>query len=228
MRKLKIAGASVNQTPLDWDNNISNILQALADARQNNIDILCLPELCITGYGCEDLFLSEWLHEKAVQKLLSLLPSTLGLTVAIGIPVKFGKNLYNCACMIEDGKILGFTAKQFLANDGVHYEHRWFKPWKSGLIEKIKINNNEYPMGDVTYQLKGINIAFEICEDAWQKELRPGYQHCKKLNKLDLILNPSASHFSFGKTKLRENQLVLEGSEKFNCTYLFADRKSVV
>ena len=52
----KLAGACLNQTPLDWDNNLSNITNAINEARQKKIDILCLPELCITGYGCEDLF----------------------------------------------------------------------------------------------------------------------------------------------------------------------------
>ena len=62
MTELKIGGASLNQTPLDWQNNIRNIKQAIDQGRAENIDLLCLPELCITGYGCEDIFLSEWVY----------------------------------------------------------------------------------------------------------------------------------------------------------------------
>ena len=56
MRLLKVSAAALNQTPLAWDNNKSNILAAIAAARRNQVGILCLPELCITGYGCEDAF----------------------------------------------------------------------------------------------------------------------------------------------------------------------------
>ena len=76
-RKLKLAGACLNQTPIDWENNLRNIKSAIEEAKYEGVDILCLPELCITGYGCEDLFLSQWLPEKALQKLAEILPETL-------------------------------------------------------------------------------------------------------------------------------------------------------
>jgi len=62
---IRIAGATVNQTPLDWDNNIANIISAIESAKKENVQILCFPELSLTGYGCEDLFLSDWVSEKA-------------------------------------------------------------------------------------------------------------------------------------------------------------------
>lgn len=216
----KIAVATVNQTPIDWDNNIKNIKSALAEAQQNGVNLLCLPELCITGYGCEDLFLSDWLYESALQELFKLLPFTKGLAVCLGVPLQFeGKN-YNTACMIQNGKILGFSAKQFMANDGVHYEKRWFEPWPADTIQQINLNHKFYPLGDVIYNIDGQRVAFEICEDSWRGKDRPGFRHKEK--GVDIILNPSASHFAFGKTKLRQ-ELVLNGSEWFQCTYLFAN-----
>lgn len=224
MRRLTIAGAALNQIPIDWANNLSNISSAINKAKANKVDILCLPELCLTGYGCEDLFLSEWLAEKAIGKLLNeVVKLTEGIAVSIGLPVRFKGELYNCACLIDNNEILGFTAKQFLANDGVHYEKRWFRPWPPSMIEKIEIQGKSYPFGDVTYSLKGINVAFEICEDAWQPTDRPGVRHFKYLNKLDLILNPSASHFSLGKTEFRLKEIVLTGSSDFKCAYLYAN-----
>src|SRR6478735_2133048 len=140
MTHTRLAGAALNQTVLDWENNLSNILEAIQTAKENKVAILCLPELCLTGYGCEDLFLSDWLPSKALSKLNLILPYTQGISVCVGLPIRFEGILYNCAAMLSDGKLLGFTAKQFMANDGVHYEPRWFTPWPSGIQKEIQWN----------------------------------------------------------------------------------------
>jgi NAD+ synthase (glutamine-hydrolysing) len=216
---LRIAGAALNQTPFDWENNRNNILDAIQQAKEKKVKILCLPELCITGYGCEDVFLSEWLPEKAMEELHTILPFCKDIIVSIGLPVRYEGLLYNCACLIENGKLLGFTAKQFLANDGVHYEPRWFTAWPAELIEEITVKGAVYNIGDVLYNVGGIKIGFEICEDAW-RPLRPGIRHQQK--GAQLILNPSASHFSFNKSVIRYD-LVIGGSKKFDCTYIYTD-----
>ncbi|HXA02544.1 MAG TPA: NAD(+) synthase [Cytophagaceae bacterium] len=221
MSFLRIAGAALNQTPIDWENNSRNIIEAIGQARKEKIDILCLPELCISGYGCEDLFLSEWVPARAMEELLRLKEYCDGITVSLGLPLRFNGSLYNVACLIRDKRILGCTAKQFLANDGVHYETRWFTPWKATQKDRIVLGGGEYNFGDLIYEVHGIKVAYEICEDAWRPyDVRPGTRHCK--NNVQLILNPSASHFSFGKSKIRYD-LIIGSSEKFNCTYLYAD-----
>lgn len=215
-----IAAASLNQTPIDWKNNIKNIKNALTKAQSKNIKLLCLPELCITGYGCEDLFLSDWIYKKSLNILFELLPFTKNIAVSFGLPLEFKGQKYNAVCMVQNGEILGFSVKQFLANDGVHYEKRWFSSWKQDEIDQFTIDDKTYPIGDIIYTIDEQRVAFEICEDAWQGKERPGFNHKKK--GVNIILNPSASHFAFGKTKLRQ-ELVLNGSEWFDCTYLFAN-----
>ncbi|WP_436515716.1 NAD(+) synthase [Ekhidna sp. To15] len=217
-RKLKLAGACLNQTPIDWTNNLTNITAVINEAQRDGIDILCLPELCITGYGCEDLFLSQWLPETAIEKLLEIIPYTKGITVSLGLPIRFEGKIYNTTCLISDAEIQGFYAKQKLANDGVHYEQRWFTPWPSGSVASIEIAGASYPIGHITCDIKGISIGFEICEDAWQ----PG-RPCEHLKtKVDLVLNPSASHFAFGKSEFRED-LVIKSSRQFDCVYLYSN-----
>jgi NAD+ synthase (glutamine-hydrolysing) len=76
MRKYRIGGATVNQTPLDWKGNIQRLKEVLQEARQHKVEILCLPELSITGYGCEDLFLSDWLPKKALTFIPELIAKT--------------------------------------------------------------------------------------------------------------------------------------------------------
>jgi NAD+ synthase (glutamine-hydrolysing) len=220
-RVLKIAGATVNQIPFDWSNNVTNIISAIESANKEDVSILCLPELCLTGYGCEDLFLSDWLSTKAWTHLQEIIPSCKDITVCIGLPIRFGGITYNGVCVISNKKILGITLKQNLAKDGVHYEPRWFDAWPSGTVKKVAFNGQLIQVGDLIYESNGIKFGFEICEDAWRKEKRPGYKLCER--GVDLILNPSASHFAMGKSELRESEVVIGGSEKFKCTYLFVN-----
>ncbi len=220
MKILNIAGATLNQIPLDWENNMHNIREAIGQARQQKMDILCLPEMCISGYGCEDVFLSEWLYEKVLDLLDEVREMCENITVGLGIPVKFNGKNYSAACLLKDREILGITAKQFLANDGVHYEPRWFTPWPAGEIATFNFKGKSVDFGDIIYEVHGIQLAFEICEDAWSGTNRPACRHWQK--GVDLIMNPSASHFAFGKTVVREG-LVVGPSEKFECTYIFTN-----
>ena len=218
---LKIAGAALNQTPLDWKNNINNILSAINKAKQQQVELLCLPELCITGYGCEDLFLSDWIYDKAITILFEeIVPETEGIAVIIGLPIRLNNNNFNCACFINDKKVIGFYPKEFLAKDGIHYEPRWFEAWKPYRKQLIRINNEAYQFGEYLFEVKGIKIGIEICEDAWHSEERPAIRYWQK--EVDIIVNPSASHFSFGKTQLRK-ELVINSSKKYNCTYVYAN-----
>jgi NAD+ synthase (glutamine-hydrolysing) len=219
--KLKIGGATVNQIPFDWSNNTQNIIDAIAEARSKGISILCLPELCITGYGCEDLFLSDWLPERAWKELLYIKDYCQDITVGIGLPVRLGKVTYNGACVISDKNILGITFKQFLARDGVHYEPRWFDAWPPDDVTELVKGDERIQVGDIIYEAHGIRFGFEICEDGWRDEDRPGHRLCKR--GVDLILNPSASHFAMVKSLLREKEVVIEGSRLFNCVYVFAN-----
>src|SRR5687768_5680912 len=122
MRLIKVAAAVLNQTPLDWDGNTRNVLGAIEDARTAGASVLCLPELCITGYGCEDAFHGAFVHRTAREMLQQIAPATRGMAVAVGLPVPFRNALFNTVAMLVDGKIAGFVAKRFLAGDGIHYE----------------------------------------------------------------------------------------------------------
>lgn len=218
---VKIGGATVNQIPMDWANNTANIISVIGEAIQQNVKILCLPELCITGYGCEDMFLSDWLSAKAWEELLRIQAHCKNITVSVGLPVRINGITYNGACVISDQKILGITFKQNLARDGVHYEPRWFDPWIPNKIITLERNGETIQAGDLIYDVHGIRFGFEICEDAWRKTQRPGYRLLER--NVHLILNPSASHFAMGKSLLREEEIARVGSELFNCVYLYAN-----
>ncbi len=220
MSQLTLAGATLNQIPFDWDNNLGNIQAAIAEAKRQKAELLLLPELCITGYGCEDVFLSDWLSATAAQKLLSLVPLCDNIIVCVGLPIRMDGVTYNGVCVIRNQQILGITLKQNLADEGVHYEPRWFRAWKAGEVTSVIIGGQEVAVGDLIYTHRDITFGFEICEDAWRKN-RPGYR--LKERGVQLILNPSASHFALGKSTHREKDVVIDGSEKFQCVYLFVN-----
>jgi len=217
---MKIATASLNQTPLDWQHNRNNIVAAISKAKNEEVDLLCLPEMCIPGYGCEDMFLHPWVAKKSLKQLQEILPETIGIAVIVGLPYWYLEKLFNVICLISNGAIQGFQAKQNLPFDGVHYEPRWFSEWQPGRLESVIIDNEEFPFGDNTYHIMGKKLGFEICEDAWVLG-RPAGKLVEQA--VDIILNPSASHFALMKSKDRENR-VISASKEFNCAYVFANQ----
>lgn len=219
MKLITVAAAALNQTPMAWEWNRRNILQAIELARKKQVNILCLPELCITGYGCEDAFHSAGVVETAWEVLQELLPHTRGMVVSLGLPISHQHGVFNTACLAADGNILGFVAKRFLAGDGIHYEPRWFKPWPQGVRGELRVGGGSYPIGDLHFDLSGVKIGFEICEDAWVAR-RPGGDLA--LQGIDIILNPSASHFAFGKHEVRK-RFVLEASRAFGVSYVYSN-----
>ncbi len=225
MNLIRVAAAALNQTPLDWRGNQANILAAIAEARRRNVTVLCLPELCISGYGCEDTFPSPNTLRQSLRVLREVLPETRGICVALGLPLRVNNALFNVAALVVDGRLLGFVGKQHLAGDGIHYEPRWFKPWPAGVLDAVEVEGEggigaeRVPVGDLRFEVGGVRIGFEICEDAWVAA-RPGIELARR--GIDLILNPSASHFAFGKIAIRQ-RFVLEGSRAFGCSYVYAN-----
>lgn len=214
-----LGAAALNQTPLDWAGNLRRILAAIDEARDRGVSILCLPEMCIPGYGCEDMFFAPHVAATSLEMLAEIEPATAGLAVAVGLPIRHDGSLYNAACLIVDGRVDGFAAKQFLANDGIHYEPRWFRPWPRGTRAEIPYHGRRVPLGDLLFDVGGLVIGFEICEDAWVAD-RPGRELARR--GANVILNPSASHFAIGKHAERIG-FVREGSRDFGVAYVYAN-----
>ena len=219
MTRIRVGAAVLNQTPLDWAGNQTHILEAIRAARAQEVRILCLPELCITGYGCEDAFHSVGMQHYVLESLAAIVPATQGMIVSVGLPLLHKNALFNCAALLVDGRIAGFVAKRFLAGEGIHYEPRWFKPWPQGLRDTIALGDEEYPIGDLSFNCGGVQLGFEICEDAWVARRPAG---TTLLQQVDIILNPSASHFAFGKHETRK-RIVVEGSRAYSISYIYAN-----
>jgi len=219
MTQIRVGAASVNTTPLDWETNRQHLLSAITAAREAEVGVLCLPELCISGYGCEDAFFADGVQQTSLELLAEIVPHTLGLTAALGLPLQVEGRLYNTAAFVCDGTLIGFVAKQHMADDGIHYEPRWFKSWPVGEVREITLAGKPYPVGDLLFDCGGIKVGMEICRDAWVPG-RTGAQLAAR--GADILLNPSASHFAFAKQEIRRG-LVLDGSKHFHVSYAHAN-----
>ena len=219
MKLVKVAAGTVNQTPMAWEANKKNIVSAIKKAQSQDVSILCLPELCITGYGCEDAFYAWDLAEQAKAYLLEIVAETANILVSVGLPIRHNNKIYNAVCLISNRVILGFVCKQHLPNYGLFYEDRWFHRWPIGVQSETEIDGLKYPIGDLIFDVSGIKIGFEICEDGWVAN-RPGRTLFDR--GVDIILNPSASPFAFNKFITRE-RLVMDGSRAFSCSYIYTN-----
>ncbi len=210
---------------MDWKRNRDALRGCIEDARRAGTQILCLPELCLTGYGCEDAFHAPATAERAWGLLEELLPASRDILFTLGLPVWYEGALYNAVALLAEGRLRGLSAKQSLAKEGVHYEPRWFRAWTPGRSVTLDSPLGPVPFGDLMYELdapgsgRPIRLGLEICEDAWAAD-RPGRRLFHQ--GVDLILNPSASHFAFGKQAVRQ-RIVLEGSRAFRCAYVYSN-----
>jgi NAD+ synthase (glutamine-hydrolysing) len=175
-----------------------------------------LPELCISGYGCEDQFLAPFTADKSWESLELIASEVSEMVTVVGLAIPFEGSLYNVSAILAKGKIQALIPKQFLADDGVHYEPRWFKAWARGQRKTYK----GIPLGDYRLHFAGITLGIEICQDAWEGENRPAYDLAHR--GVSVICNPTASHFAFGKAEIRKS-LTLEGAKIINGAYLFAN-----
>jgi NAD+ synthase (glutamine-hydrolysing) len=217
MKTLRIASAALNQTPLDWAGNRLRILQVIEEAKAQQVGLLCLPELAICGYGCEDAFMGMDVCERSLASLQEIAPHCTELAVTVGLPLRVDGLLYNVAAFVTNGRVQSFYAKQHLAGDGLHYEPRWFKPWPENRVDLFRQADLVCPVGDIQIRLGDIRIGFEICEDAWvaNRPIADGPLP-------DIVLNPSASHFAFGKHAVRQ-RIVTESARALQGTYVYAN-----
>lgn len=215
---LRLSAATLPTTPLDWKGNLDVCKRAIDLAASQGAHILVLPELCLSGYGCEDTFLAPWVADAAWASLGTLATHVPeGMLVAAGLPLRLRGRLHNAAALLSHGRIEGIACKRHLAREGIHYEPRWFTPWIAG--KAVDSRTFGCPVGDQVFDWNGIRIGFEICEDAWAAE-RPGLDLAAA--DCDVILSPSASHFALGKDETREH-LVLDGSRSLGVAYAYAN-----
>ena len=203
--------------------NAQKIIELINEASSAGVKILALPELCVTGYTCADLFLSKTLLDGAESALETILAASKGkdIIVAVGCPLRVSGELYNCAVVLQNGRVLGVVPKKFLPNYNEFYEMRWFTPADSQKRD-IKLLGVIVPFGSGLIfgceNIPELSLAVEVCEDLWSPE-PPSIKAA--LDGATIILNLSASNELIGKAEYRES-LVKGQSARLICGYIFA------
>ena len=169
---VKVAAAVPAVKVADVEYNVQQIESLIAQAEGRGIEVMVLPELCITGYTCQDLFKEQALLDRAEQGVMVLLDFTrkLDIITVVGLPVVINSLLYNCAAVIQGGQLLGIIPKTYLPSYAEFYEKRWFASaqdlnptdiYFAGSPVHVSAEPLLFATGD------GMKFGVEICEDVW-------------------------------------------------------------
>ena len=203
--------------------NAEQIERGIDEAVENGARILVFPELCITGYTCQDLFLQETLLSGAKEALRRIAAHTeeMDALVFVGLPLEKDGKLYNVAAALHDGRVLAFIPKTALPNYAEFYEVRHFNPAPEQ-VEFLAFENETIPFGrEILFAcdgVEGLTVGCEICEDLWAAQT-PSTAHC--LAGATVIVNLSASNETVGKDAYRR-QLVEAASARLVTGYVYA------
>jgi NAD+ synthase (glutamine-hydrolysing) len=204
-----------------------NAAETLALAKAGHArgcDLMLFPELGLSAYAIDDLFLQDALLRRVEAEIAGLAAASQDLAPAliVGAPIQHGGALYNCAVVISRGRILGVVPKSFLPNYREFYENRWFAPGAGVAGLTILLAGQAVPFGtDLVFaasDLADFSFAAEICEDVWS----PAPPSTRSALAGALILcNLSASNIVVGKADDRE---LLCASQSMRCmaAYLYS------
>ncbi len=198
---IKVAAAIPSVKVADCSYNVQQIESLIAMAEGKGVEVIVFPELCITGYTCQDLFKQTLLLEQAETSVLMLLDFTRKLDIIsiVGVPVVVGDLLLNCAAVIQKGDLLGLVPKTYLPNYSEFYEKRWFASSQDLQPSEIRFAGNKIvvtPQPTLFRTCDGAMFGVEICEDVWA----PVPPSCNlALSGADIIFNLSASDELIGK-----------------------------
>ncbi len=207
----------------DCEYNAHQIIKLMLEASDKKANVLALPELCITGYTCGDLFAQRRLLNGALEALQVIVKESRGLNLLtiLGMPLIHSGKLYNCAVVIYNGSVLGVVPKKNLPNYNEFYEQRHFAAAGEGL-SVVRLLGSEVPFGTNLIfscdEIEFFSVAVELCEDMWVPS-PPSVGHA--LAGASIIVNLSASDEIIGKEEYRRS-LVNGLSASLICGYVYA------
>lgn len=220
---VKVAAVTPELKVADVEFNTDRIISYIDEAAASGNKVIVFPELCITGYTCQDLFLQDRLLEAAKDALLVIAERTkeIDALVLVGLPLEVFGKLYNVAAVISRGKILGIVPKTHMPNYNEFYEARHFASGDK-LQTTIRIGNQEVVVDTrlifCCEDMPSLRLAVELCEDLWVPN-PPSISHC--MAGATIVANLSASDELTGKRKYR-TELVSGQSARLICGYIYA------
>ena len=223
---LRAAAASIPVAVADPRRNAAAVCARIDQAHRARAALLVLPELCVTGYTCGDLFLSALLLDAAEEALLNICAHTQNCdpVVVLGVPLRAGGKLYNCAAVLHRGRILGVVPKTWLPNYDVFAEKRCFASAAAYHGPgSVPVSGADVPFGTglvfACAQMPAFRLGVELCEDVWAP-IPPSVRLC--LAGATVIANCSASPEAAGKPA-RRRTLLRAASARGLCGYVYAN-----
>lgn len=220
---VKVAAVTPDIKVADPLYNRASVLEKIKEAADAGAAVIVCPELCLTGYTCNDLFWQELLLRQAREALLWLMEQTdsCDALIFVGLPIEHMGKLYNAAAVLNRGRLLGLVPKTHLPNYGEFYEKRHFTPGMERPVAVRISENVSAPMGTKLIfeceEYPALLVAAEICEDLWAPD-PPSTDHA--LAGANLIVNLSASDETTGKDIYRR-ELVKSQSARLLCGYVY-------
>ncbi len=221
---VRVAACTPNVAVGDPGFNAAETLALARDGHARGVDLMLFPELGLSAYAIDDLFLQDVLLQRVDAELKGLVEASRDLTpvLIVGAPLAHNGRLYNCAVVISKGRVLGVTPKSFLPNYREYYEHRWFAPGVGVKGLEIAVAGQVAPFGvDLVYEASDLaDFVFhtEICEDFWAAN--PPSTEGALAGAL-ILCNLSASNIVIGKADERE-LLCASQSTRCQAAYLYS------
>lgn len=221
---VKVASATPKIRVADTEYNAVQIIDIIKLADESGVKLLVLPELCITGYTCGDLFLQKRLLDGAIEALqkIAVFCASIDALVFVGLPIAVSGSLYNCAAAIWRGEVIGLIPKRNIPNYAEFYEKRYFTPGGKKhceimIGEKKVLFSTELMFKNSS--MPELVVAAEICEDLWIPNPPSIMQ---TMAGATVIVNLSASDETVAKDEYRR-ELVKSQSGRLVCAYIYSD-----
>ena len=219
---VKIAAAVPEVHVADPKYNVQQIESLIIQAEGRGVEIICLPELCVTGYTCGDLFSQQLLLDEAEMGLIHLMNFSRSLDIIsiVGLPVCFRGSLVNCAAVVQKGKLLGLVPKTYLPNYREFYERRWFTsavdlPADATVLlcgQQVALTARQL------FRTPTCTFGIELCEDLWAP-IPPS--SAQALQGAEIIFNLSADNDVVGKLTYLQD-LLRQQSARCISGYVYA------
>ena len=223
---IKAAAGTIDVVVADVQYNTEQILARMREADAAGVNLLTLPELCLTVYSCGDLFFSDCLLGAVEPALARIVEASKDLypVTAVGLPLRFGGKLYNCAAVVHAGRLLGVVPKTWLPNYDVFAEKRCFASAAAYHGPgSVPVSGADVPFGTglvfACAQMPAFRLGVELCEDVWAP-IPPSVRLC--LAGATVLANCSASPEAAG-TPARRRTLLRAASARGHCGYVYAN-----
>lgn len=212
----------------DVEKNAADHCAYLERADGAGADLLVFPELSLTGYTCQDLFFQDALYDAladALKRIAACSRAHPAVTVVLGLPVRLGAQMFNCAGVLRGGILHGLVPKTYIPNYQEFYEKRWFSSAMDLTTDTADLGGDfrDIPISpDLLFRMSGTQMGIEICEDLWSP-LPPSTMLA--LKGAEVIVNLSASNETVGKADYRR-AMVSRQSAALDCVYVYCSAGS--